>query len=103
MRVRQLHKATDRSATPTKLAQASKLLTKARGATMAELGAATGWQPHSVRAMLSGLRKKGVVLVKETRKSGESCYRMEVAKAASVDPQGTLSEAAASTASIEAA
>ena len=72
-----IRKTSGAHATTTKLAQATKLLARARGATMAELGAATGWQPHSVRAMLSGLRKKGFILVKETRKSGDGCYRIE--------------------------
>ncbi len=62
--------------TATKLALASKLLRRARGASIAELGTATGWQAHSVRALLSGLRKKGVRLARETRKSGEGCYRI---------------------------
>ncbi|GGI93819.1 hypothetical protein GCM10007973_32530 [Polymorphobacter multimanifer] len=81
-RVPQVRKTTAVAAMPTKVAQAAKLLARARGATMTELGTATGWQPHSVRAMLSGLRKKGVRLVKETRKSGDSCYRIEGAGAA---------------------
>lgn len=55
---------------------AFKLLTRSRGATIAELAALTGWQPHSVRAHLSGLRKKGVVLLRETRKTGEGSYHV---------------------------
>lgn len=55
---------------------AKKLLARARGATIAEIQAATGWQPHSARAFLSGLRKAGRSLVKEERKSGETSYRM---------------------------
>lgn len=57
-------------------AAALKLITRSRGATIAELAAATGWQPHSVRAHLSGLRKKGTVLLRETRKTGEGAYRV---------------------------
>lgn len=89
-RVRNIRKSSAAISTPTKLAQATKLLARARGATMAELGEATGWQPHSVRAMLSGLRKKGVILVKETRKSGDGCYRIEPdgAIAATPEPAG---------------
>jgi hypothetical protein len=52
-----------------------KLLTRSRGATIAELTALTGWQPHSVRAHLSGLRKKGIVLLRETRKTEDGAYR----------------------------
>jgi hypothetical protein len=62
-----------------KSAAVMKMLARARGATIVEVAAATAWQPHSVRAYLSGLRKKGLVLVRETRKSGEGSYRIEVA------------------------
>ena len=52
------------------------MLNRSRGATIVELVTATGWQPHSVRAHLSGLRKKGVNLLRETRKTGEGAYRV---------------------------
>ena len=35
------------------------LLQRSTGASIGELTKATGWQPHSVRAALTGLRKKG--------------------------------------------
>ena len=35
------------------------LLQREGGATLAELIAATGWLPHTIRAALTGLRKKG--------------------------------------------
>ena len=54
----------------------TKLLTRTRGATMEEMMTATTWKAHSVRAFLSGLRKKGSVLAKEQRKSGQLAYRM---------------------------
>jgi hypothetical protein len=53
-----------------------KLLRRAKGATLPELKEATAWQPHSIRAFLSGLRKKGEGLTKEQRKSGETAYRL---------------------------
>ena len=59
-----------------------KLLLRTKGATAMELIAATDWQAHSVRAFLSGLRKKGRVIVREPRKSGEAAYRIVVAGAA---------------------
>jgi hypothetical protein len=61
----------------TKAATVAKLLSRNRGATLAEVMAATSWQPHSARAFLSGLCKKGKVLIKEARKDGETSYRME--------------------------
>lgn len=80
-RVPSIRKSSGARATPTKLTQAAQLLSRAGGATMAELGTASGWQPHSIRAMLSGRRKKSVVLVKETCKSGDCCYRIEPERA----------------------
>ena len=59
-----------------KAAIVSKMLKRPKGATLAELMSATTWQAHSVRAFLSGLRKKGHVLAKEQRKSGEQIYRI---------------------------
>lgn len=35
------------------------------GATLADLTAATGWLPHTTRAALTGLRKKGHAIVRE--------------------------------------
>jgi hypothetical protein len=54
----------------------TKLLRRGKGATIAELQEATAWQPHSVRAFLSGLRKKGMEVSKEQRRSGETAYRL---------------------------
>jgi Protein of unknown function (DUF3489) len=59
-----------------KSALVQKLLSRTRGATLAEMEEATGWQSHSVRAFLTGLRKKGLVLVREARKDGVSAYRI---------------------------
>jgi hypothetical protein len=59
-----------------------KLLSRTRGATMQEMAAATSWQPHSIRAFLSGLRKKGRVLIREERKGGTTAYC--IAKAVAV-------------------
>ncbi len=61
----------------TKAATVQKLLTRGKGATLAELTDATAWQPHSTRAFLTGLRKKGTNLVRECRTNGETCWRIE--------------------------
>ena len=66
-----------------------KLLLRAKGATRVELIAATDWQPHSLRAFLSGLRKKGRVIVRETRKSGGFAYRIVVAASGLANDSGT--------------
>lgn len=53
-----------------------KMLTRGRGATLTEVTVATGWQPHSARAFLSGLRKRGLLLVREERKNGDQAYHI---------------------------
>ena len=59
----------------TKTAAIIALLKRNTGATLAELIAATGWLPHTTRAALTGLRKKGHVI--ERSKRGEAtCYRI---------------------------
>ncbi len=54
------------------------LLARQGGATLPELIEATGWLPHTTRAALTGLRKKGHSIVRGTRE-GTTCYRIEVA------------------------
>jgi len=39
-----------------------RLLSRRSGADLAALQSATGWQPHSVRAALSGIRKAGYTI-----------------------------------------
>lgn len=61
---------------PSKSDTVKKLLSRKTGATIEELGAATSWQPHSVRAFLSGLRKKGGTIAREERRNGGKAYRI---------------------------
>lgn len=61
----------------TKSALVQKLLSRSKGATLAELTSATKWQPHSARAFLTGLRKKGIKLLREGRANGDTCWRIE--------------------------
>ena len=51
------------------------LLRRADGATLDELVTATGWLPHTTRAALTGLRKKGHV-VEKTKRDDATCYRI---------------------------
>ena len=61
---------------PTKTAQVLKLLARSRGATAADVMAATGWQAHTVRAHLTRLRKAGHTLERLERKSGPDAYHL---------------------------
>ena len=63
-------------ATMTKSQIIRKLLARKGGATIAQLQAATAWQPHSVRAALSGLRKKGATITRSTNAKGVTVYRL---------------------------
>ena len=58
-----------------------KLLKRPQGATVAQLQKATGWLPHSVRAALTGLRKKGHDVTRGENAKGVTVYK--IAKAAS--------------------
>ena len=60
----------------TKAAMVTKILSREKGATVPEIAKATGWQPHSCRAFLTGLRKKSQIR-KEQRPDGKLAYRIE--------------------------
>ena len=63
-----------------KVSQVLNLLRRPAGASIEELIAATGWLPHTTRAALTGLRKKGH-LVERSRIDGESRYAITAAPA----------------------
>ena len=52
------------------------LLRRESGATVEALMAATGWLPHTVRAALTGLRHKGLVLTKTRDGAGVTHYHL---------------------------
>ena len=53
-----------------------ELLVRPEGATIDQLIAATGWLPHTTHAVLTGLWKKGHVLVSEKPAEGARVYRV---------------------------
>ena len=62
----------------TKIAGVIELLQCNDGVTLAELVANTGWLPHTARAALTGLRKRGyAVRINRTDKARGSVYRIE--------------------------
>jgi len=66
----------DGAAVPSKKAQVLALLRRERGATLAELTAATGWLPHTTRAALSRIRTGGQALLKAARPDDAIAYRI---------------------------
>lgn len=71
--------AQDKAVPFSKIAQVTSMLRRSEGATLAEMVATTGWLPHTTRAALTGLRKKGYKLDKHGRE-GVTVY--SIAKAA---------------------
>ncbi len=67
---------------PKKSAQVIALLEAEDGAVVADLCAATGWQAHTCRAFLTGLRKKGRELERSHRAAGASVYKLVAAEVA---------------------
>ena len=62
-----------RPATP---AEGRHAVASPAGASLAVLCAATGWQSHSVRAALTGLRKAGCAIEKTKAEDGTTVYRI---------------------------
>ena len=73
----------DRRGPKTKKQIALSLLERAKGASIAEMQNAMGWQAHSVRGFLAATVKKmpGVTLVSEKPDNGPRRYRVEAAGA----------------------
>lgn len=70
----------DQAATPSRPASKAslvlQLLLQPEGATIAQLVAATGWLPHTTRAALTGLKKKGHEVTSSKREGEERVYRV---------------------------
>jgi len=62
----------------TKQAQLIAMLRRKGGATIAQIVAATGWQPHTVRGAFAGALKKklGLTVTSEKPEGGERVYRI---------------------------
>ncbi|MFZ1988556.1 MAG: DUF3489 domain-containing protein [Alphaproteobacteria bacterium] len=58
------------STASTKVERISELLERRAGATVEALMVETGWQSHSVRAALSGLRKRGMKISRTKHPNG---------------------------------
>ncbi|WP_339693421.1 DUF3489 domain-containing protein [uncultured Parasphingorhabdus sp.] len=60
----------------TKSARVIARLKKPKGASLEEICSDTEWQPHSARAFMTGLRKKGFTIVRDKMDAGDSIYRI---------------------------
>jgi len=58
----------------TKSAKLIEALSAKGGANMAALRSITGWQAHSVRAALTGLRKRGYTITRTRAEDGATIY-----------------------------
>lgn len=64
---------------PSKQAHLAALLIRDEGATLDQMVAATGWLPHTTRAALTGLKKKGYALSSD-KLDGVRTYRAAAPK-----------------------
>jgi hypothetical protein len=73
-----LSQAASPAKTPTKAENIIALLKGKRGATLADMTKATGWQEHSVRGFLAGALKKrhGLEVQSEKHGDGPRRYRL---------------------------
>ena len=76
----------------TKSAIVTRMLGRERGASVVELTKTTGWKDHSVRALLTGIRKTAE-LIKEERPDGSTAYRLALAAGAADAPEEIVKEA----------
>jgi hypothetical protein len=77
----------------TKLARVLELLQRDCGATLEELTTATAWLPHTTRAALTGLRKRGCsVTIDRSDKERGSTYRARSVETINVEQAGFQSD-----------
>ena len=56
-----------------KLARVIDLVERSNGAILSDMTEATGWLPHTTRAALTGLRKRGYAIARERIDGGNFC------------------------------
>lgn len=69
-------KSAPKLARPSKAAMVGAMLERSEGASILQLVDSTGWQPHTCRAFLTGLRKQGRSLEKAKGEDGVTLYRL---------------------------
>jgi hypothetical protein len=73
-------KTSKKPAAQTKIGKVVVLLKRAEGATLDEMVKETAWQPHTTRAALTGLKKKGYT-IERSQRDGSSVYRVTASPA----------------------
>ncbi len=61
---------------PSKASLLLEILARSEGATLSQMVSATGWLPHTTRAALTGLRKRGFVLDRQRTDAGITTWRI---------------------------
>lgn len=64
---------------PSRKEQIMGLIGRKKGATLAEIMKATGWQAHSVRGFMSTSAKAGAAIVSSKNDAGERTYQLQAA------------------------
>jgi hypothetical protein len=77
----------------TKASVVEALMTREGGASLEALCGATGWQAHTCRAFLTGLRKRGREVIRATDKDGKSIYLIAPDRSAASSPEAKQVEA----------
>ena len=67
-----------------KLSAVIELLSREEGARIEDLTSATGWLPHTTRAALTGLRRRGYTIERTRSEQGGSLYRIVTTAAAAL-------------------
>jgi len=60
----------------TRAAQLVAMLRRKQGATIGYIVKATAWKPHTARAALTGIRKRGFVIVSKRQEGKERVYHI---------------------------
>jgi len=60
----------------TRAAQLVLMLERKQGATLADIVKATAWKPHTARAALTGIKKRGFQIASEKPEGGIRTYRI---------------------------
>ncbi|MGJ8562829.1 MAG: DUF3489 domain-containing protein [Alphaproteobacteria bacterium] len=58
----------------TKQAKLVAMLSRKSGVTLTKASEALGWQPHTTRATMTGLKKRGYVIERLVREAKDSLY-----------------------------